>query len=336
MKVTVCIPTFNQADYIEHTIRSCTKQTIKPFEIIVSNDCSTDDTAKVLDLLSAEINSLKVINQSKNIGMVANTDAVLRAAVTDYIVKLDSDDYLAPTYIEKLSGLLDRYPSAGYAHGAVQEIDGKGIFKKQRILARKTGFYNADKALKNCISGYQVAANIIMFKRSALERVGFITAKTNFAEDFYLSAQLAAENFGNVYFSEILSYYRVWEDGGNVRQRRKLAEIIALRQVFEQVLEPAFKERNWSNEKLYASKANFACNQADCLGWKLYTRSEKNELAVELARLSSSPRVKLYIKMYLNQFGGIIKTAKKMITVPKVLLKAAYFFYTSRLRSSKV
>ena len=174
-----------------------------------------------------------------------------------------------------------------------------------------------------------------MFRRSALEKVGFITAKTNFAEDFYLSAQLAAANFGNVYFSEVLSYYRVWEDGGNVRQRRKLAEIIALRQVFEEVIEPAFKERNGEMEKLYASKANFACNQADCLGWKLYTRSEKDELAVELARLSSTPKVKLYIKMYLNQFGGIINTGKKMITVSKVILKTAYFFYTSRLRSLK-
>ena len=71
-----------------------------------------------------------------------------------------------------------------------------------------------------------------MFRRSALEIVGFINAKTNFAEDFYLSAELAAANLGNVYFGEILSYYRVWADNGNVRQRRKLAEIMALRIVF--------------------------------------------------------------------------------------------------------
>ena len=258
MKVSVCIPTFNQAAYIEQTIKSCTQQTLKPFEILVSNDCSTDNTLEVLKRLSQEISILKVINQPGNRGMVPNTDAVLRAATGDYIVKLDSDDYLATTYIEKLSGLLDEHSSAGYAHGAVQEINGKGEFKKQRILARKTGFHDSDKALRNSIYGYQVAANIIMFRRSALEKVGFITAETNFAEDFYLSAQLAAANYGNVYFSEVLSYYRVWEDDGKVRQRRKLAEIIALRKVFEEVIEPAFKKRNWGMEKLYASKVSFA------------------------------------------------------------------------------
>lgn len=335
MKVSVCIPTFNQAAYIEQTIKSCTQQTLKPFEILVSNDCSTDNTLEVLKRLSQEISILKVINQPGNRGMVPNTDAVLRAATGDYIVKLDSDDYLATTYIEKLSGLLDEHSSAGYAHGAVQEINGKGEFKKQRILARKTGFHDSDKALRNSIYGYQVAANIIMFRRSALEKVGFITAETNFAEDFYLSAQLAAANYGNVYFSEVLSYYRVWEDDGKVRQRRKLAEIIALRKVFEEVIEPAFKKRNWGMEKLYASKVSFACSQADCLGWKLYTGPEKDELAKELAKLSSAPKVKLYMKMYLNKFGGIIKAGKKIITAPKLILKTAYFFYTSRLRSLK-
>ncbi len=335
MKVSVCIPTFNQSTYIEQTIKSCTQQTLKPFEIIVSNDCSTDDTAEVLERLCQEISILRVINQPKNIGMVPNTDAVLRAATGDYIVKLDSDDYLAPTYIEKLAGLLDKHSAAGYAHAAVQEIDGNGVFKKQRILARKTGFYDADKALRNSIFGYQVAANIIMFRRNALEKVGFITAKTNFAEDFYLSAQLAAANFGNVHFSEILSYYRVWEDDGKVRQRRKLAEIIALRKVFEEVIEPAFKERKWEMAKLYDSKSKFACNQADCLGWKLYTRSEKEELAEELSKLSSAPRVKLYMRIYLNQFGGILKAGRKMVAAPKGMLKMAYFFYTSRLRSLK-
>lgn len=335
MKVSVCIPTYNQALYIEQTIRSCTKQTVAPIEIIVSDDCSTDHTMDVLVTLAQEFSYLKIVKQAVNIGMVPNTDSVLRMATGDFIVKLDSDDYLAPTYIEKLGQLLQLHPAAGYAHGAIQEIDGKGIYKKQRLLARQTGFYDSDTALKNAIYGYQVAANIIMFRKTALEAVGFITAKTNFAEDYYLSAELAAAGFGNVFFNEILSYYRVWEDTGKVRQRRKLAEIIALRQVFEEVLEPAFKKRNWSMDPLNASKTNFACTQADCLGWQLYSQVEKEELAAELRKLSSAPKAKLFATLYLKEFGGILNIFKKFVSVPKSILKTAWLIFVVRLKNIK-
>lgn len=335
MKVSVCIPTYNQASYIEETIRSCIQQSHAPFEIIVSDDCSTDQTGTILEKLKKEIACLKVIYQPVNIGMVPNTDAVLRLATGDYIVKLDSDDYLAPTYIEKLGKLLKTFPSAGYAHAAVQEIDNNGVFKRKRLLARKTGFYSSEKALKDAIYGYQAAANIIMFRKTALEQVGYVTAQTNFAEDYYLSAVLASTGFGNVYFHEILSFYRVWEDTGNIRQRRKLAEISALRKIFEEVLEPAFKHRNWSLKKLRNCRTHFACTQADCLGWKFYNKAEKKELTAELKKLSSAPKAKLYATLYLKEFGGVVSFFSKIRSVPKSILKTLYFLMVARLKNTR-
>ena len=321
MKVSVCIPTYNQALYIEQTIRSCTKQTFLPFEIIVSDDCSSDNTLEVLEGLAKEFSYLKIVRQAVNIGMVPNTDAVLRMATGEFIVKLDSDDYLAPTYIQKLGQLLQLHAAAGYAHGAVQEIDGKGIYKKQRLLARKTGFYNSDVGLKNAIYGYQVAANIIMFRRTALETVGFITAKTNFAEDYYLSAELAAAGFGNVFFNEILSYYRVWVDTGKVRQKRKLTEIDGIRRVFDDVLTPAFKQRGWSLITIEKSKTNFACIQADCLSWKVYNKDEKTQLVTELEKLSAAPKARFTASMYLHGFGKLLNGYSLVTALPKKITK---------------
>lgn len=325
MKVSVCIPSYNQGLYIEQTIKSAAQQSCPPFEIIVSNDCSTDGTAEVLEKLSKKISCLKVINQPVNLGMVPNTNAVLRMATGEFIIKLDSDDYLHPRYIETLGQLLRKFPEAGYAHAAVQEIDKQGNNKKSRTLARKTGFYPWQKALKDAIYGYQVAANIIMFRRSALTRVGYITAKTNFAEDYYLSAELAAAGFGNVYCNEILSSYRVWDDAGQVRQRRKLDEIISLRQVFDEVLEPAYKKRNWNLTKLKDCRTNFACQQADCLSWSLYSSAEKEELLIELRKLSSAPKARLFASVYSGSFGKLLLFMGKLKTVSKRLIKT--FFY---------
>src|SRR5690606_17142504 len=129
-------------------------------------------------------------------------------------------------------------PKAGYAHAAVMEVDQYDHPVKERRLIRKSGYQSDVESLKAAISGYRVAANIIMFRKEALERVGYIINTADFAEDYYLCASLAAQGYGNCYLNEILSNYRVWMDAGKVRQKRKLAEINGLRQVFTEVLEP--------------------------------------------------------------------------------------------------
>lgn len=303
MKVSVCIPTYNQGLYLEKAVLSAYNQTLAPFEIIVSNDYSNDNTKEILDLLSSKIPILKVIHQPTNLGISRNTDICLRSAKGDFIVRLDSDDFLHQIFLERLHEALLKNSEAGYAHAAVQEVDQFGNFLNQRKLYRKAGLQTGVEALKGSVSGYRVAANIIMFRKTVLIEVGYISAKTNFAEDYYLAAAIAAAGYGNVYIDEILSCYRVWVDKAKVRQRRKISEIVGYRKVFEEVLEPAYSQRGWSRAILRNSRASFACNNADCLGWEVYTNSEKDELVAELKKLSSSIKVKFFIWVYLNGFG---------------------------------
>lgn len=317
VKVSVCIPTFNQAAYLEQAIRSCVTQTLKPFEIIVYDDHSTDETPTILAELVRQIDCLKVFRQEKNVGISHNVDACLRAAGGDYVVRLDSDDLLAPMYIEKLAGLLTEYPDAAYAHAAVQEINERGVFLRERRLARKTGFQNHTDALKLSTKGFKVAANILIFRKDALEKVGYIVSKVNFAEDYYLVVSLAAAGYGNVYANEVLSYYRVWKDKGKVRQRRKLAEILGYRKLFDELLEPAFRERGWKTAVLERRRADFACRHMDCLAWDIYSAQEKLELKNELNKLSSSMRSKCFEWMYSNGFGNVLSGYERI----KVLLK---------------
>jgi glycosyltransferase involved in cell wall biosynthesis len=322
MLISVCIPTFNQGRYLEQCIRSVMAQSLKPDEIIVSNDCSTDDTKSILDRLSKEINIITIIHQDTNLGMVKNTNFCLSIAKYDIIVKLDSDDYLMPEYIETLATLLYKYPQAGYAHGAVQEINEYDIKVKQRNLFRKTGFQNNEEALKSSCNGYQVAANIVMFRKVALEAAGFITSKVKFAEDFYLSVELANAGFGNVYSEKILSCYRVWTDEGNVRQRRKLNEINGIRIIFDGPIKSSFVKRNWSMDLIEKKKQQFACIQSDCLMWPIYSKEEKAELESAIYCLSSSNKVKLYVYLYKNGFGSLLKIPSNIIFLAKQFAKS--------------
>lgn len=302
MSISVCIPTYNQGRYLAQCINSVLGQSLLPDEIIVSNDCSTDDTRTVLEELTQAHPRLRVIHQPHNLGMVANTNHCLREARTDIVVKLDSDDCLLPTYVEQLAGLLRQHPGAGYAHAAVREMDTNGHAGKVRRLFRASGMQPAEAALRAASSGYRVAANIIMFRKAALEAAGYITSNVKFGEDFYLSVEMADAGYGNVYADQVLSCYRVWNDDQNVRQRRKLNEINGIRLIFER-LQAAFERRGWHGAQLAAKRRQFACAQADCLTWDIYSEPEKNELEAALRQLSSAAQVKAHILLYRNGFG---------------------------------
>lgn len=321
INISVCIPTYNQSAYLERSIRSVFNQTLTPMEIIVCDDSSTDETRKVLERLAVEIPILKIHYQPVNVGISKNVDTCLRLATGEFILRLDSDDTVFPEYLEKVSAKLVEFPNAGYGHVAIQEVDQNDKKTRVRQLFRKAGYFDGDEALRAASKGYRVAANILMFRRSALEKVGYITTKVDFAEDYLLSVNIAAAGFGNVYLDEVLASYRVWTDVAKVRQRRKLAEIKGIYGVFKDGLEPAYIDRGWNAKELDSRRSDLAADQANCLGWDIYSAVEKEEIKEELLTLSSSNKVKALIWFYSNGLGSLVSLFSNLAAFPKSLAK---------------
>ncbi len=327
MKVSICIPTYNQAQYLKGAVLSALNQSRPVHEIIVSNDCSTDHTAELLASLSKEIPNLKVFNQSRNLGISKNTDSCLRAAEGNFVVRLDSDDLLKPEYVKRLSNLLMNHPDAAYAHSAIQQIDQFGNSTKVRKLLRNQVYQSGNIALKASIKGYKVAANIIMFRRTSLEEVNYLTGRPDYVEDFHLAASLAAKGYGNVYLDEILACYRVWVDSNKVRQKRKLLEINGLNKVFNDVLEPVFIKNGWDLNSLKHHKTSIACRQTDCLSWGVYTVTEKKELEMSLKKFSTSFRTRLFIKLNSKGHHKMLNYYFILKSLPKVIVKKIIFCF---------
>lgn len=106
--VSVVVPYYNRADTIDDTIASLQKQTFKNFEVIIVNDGSTDQDSitKLKDLKKK--NPTYVFLDQKNQGVAAARNNGIKKATGKYIICLDSDDMIEPTYIEKCSILLER------------------------------------------------------------------------------------------------------------------------------------------------------------------------------------------------------------------------------------
>lgn len=100
-KVSVIVPVYNAESYLQRCIDSILNQTYTEFEIILINDGSKDNSGKICDEYAQKDTRIKVIHQ-KNSGVSKSRNVGLQAASGDYILFVDSDDYISPDMIEKL------------------------------------------------------------------------------------------------------------------------------------------------------------------------------------------------------------------------------------------
>lgn len=99
--VSIIIPVYNSSDFLYRCLDSALKQSVNDIELICVNDKSTDNSLDILsDYASNNPERITIINNSSNIGGGRSREKALRAARGTYVTFLDSDDYLAPDFIE--------------------------------------------------------------------------------------------------------------------------------------------------------------------------------------------------------------------------------------------
>ncbi len=103
--VSIIVPAYNVAPYIEECVQSLLEQSYKNIEIIIVNDGSTDKTGELSDVYSHTYSNVKVLHK-KNGGLSSARNAGIQRAKGEYIAFVDSDDYVAPDYVKILLELL--------------------------------------------------------------------------------------------------------------------------------------------------------------------------------------------------------------------------------------
>lgn len=101
-KVSIIIPIYNVEQYLAQCLDSVINQTYKNIEIICVNDCSLDNSFRILDEYSKNDKRIKIINRENNGGLSAARNTGLDNASGKYIYFLDSDDWIDLDYIEKM------------------------------------------------------------------------------------------------------------------------------------------------------------------------------------------------------------------------------------------
>jgi GT2 family glycosyltransferase len=308
MRLAICIPTFNQASYLRLAVESALAQRGCEVEVWVGDDASTDATPAVMAEFRGDPR-VRYHRHPANLGVAANASWLMSRPEAEFIVRLDSDDLLGPEFGHTLAALLRMNPRAGVAHAAVQEIDGQGAPRRQRLLRRASGCQPADDALRESVTGYRVAANICMFRRSALPAFPCFRPGTDFVEDWDLFVRLAADGWDNVYCDRILASYRVANAPPVFGFSRKLKEMGGIRSIFEQSLQPAFQSRGWGSSPLAKARRRLACGQARVLRQVSGARGPRGEIKAALQQLGDGPGLRFRLLMVTLGLGALLDFA---------------------------
>ncbi len=119
--ITIAIPTFNRAAMLRQAMQSALAQKFADFELVVSDNASSDGTQQVIAGFADE--RIRVLRQTTNIGLFANVNACIDAARGAYILILSDDDAIPDDALQLYLGLLAEHPDLSMVMGAVEYLD---------------------------------------------------------------------------------------------------------------------------------------------------------------------------------------------------------------------
>ncbi len=119
-KVSVVLPVYNVSAHIRGTIESILRQTFQDFELLVLDDCSTDDTVAQIEQIADP--RLRLLRNERNLGRAGTDNAALPHVRGEYIAKMDGDDICHPERLAKQVAYLDAHPEVNIVGSFMQNF----------------------------------------------------------------------------------------------------------------------------------------------------------------------------------------------------------------------
>lgn len=171
-RVSVVMPVYNAAPFLEAAVRSILNQTLRDLELVAVDDGSTDGSSAILDRLADEDPRLHVVRRP-NTGITRALNDGLAAARAPLIARMDADDLAHPARLQKQADHLDAHPDIGLLGCAwtTCPADGRRIPPDPHLL--KVWAAGPDAVAARLHEGHNVIAHpTAVFRRSAFEAAG--------------------------------------------------------------------------------------------------------------------------------------------------------------------
>jgi glycosyltransferase involved in cell wall biosynthesis len=221
-KVSVVVPNYNHARYLRQRIDSVLGQTYQDFEVILLDDCSTDDSQSILREYASDPRVRIELNDKNSGSTFKQWNKGVRLARGDYVWIAESDDYADERLLERLISRLSAEPTAVLCYCRSWRVSDEGHlvdFLDHYLSDLHPQKWTADF----CADGREecqeylvhrntvLSASSVLFRKDVYQRVGGADERLVFCGDWKTWASMALTGGRIAYVGEALNYYRFHE-----------------------------------------------------------------------------------------------------------------------------
>jgi glycosyltransferase involved in cell wall biosynthesis len=190
--VSVCVPTYNYARFLPNCIESVLQQTLSDWELVITDDASSDETGEIAGRYAAADPRIRYIRNPVRLGMNGNLKRAAESGRGRYLKILCADDWLAPRCLQVLCGLMESHPNAALATSAEIHSDAAGLpLFVQFLFGAPLTVASGEKMLDRMAKGHGFGGNSsFMVRASAYAQSGGFDPDLLYAADYDLAARL--------------------------------------------------------------------------------------------------------------------------------------------------
>lgn len=212
--VSVILPNYNYAHYLEKTLQSILHQTFKSFEVILIDDGSTDQSLEVIEPFLNRDSRFILLKHEKNKGLFEAVKTGVEAAKGKYLSFLASDDFYLPDFLAKNVETLEKFTTVGLSFSKFATFDSKYPEKLQTIWSPKidTPTFFSCQSLMTAIKQQKlwIPGHTVVCRKELFISLGGLEEQFFSLSDWFLFHKMAFLH--NAYFlPSVLSALRVHE-----------------------------------------------------------------------------------------------------------------------------
>jgi glycosyltransferase involved in cell wall biosynthesis len=248
--VSICIITYNQDKFVERAVESALMQQCKfTYEIIISDDCSTDSTKNIIAGYVAKYpGKIKAYYAESNLGMLRNWEKALKLCTGKYIALLEGDDFWNdPLKLQKQYDILQAHPECVISFTNATNNYESGEQGYPRYVDKTDEFYTTKDLLDY---NFMPTCSVLMKNHISANFFHPAYFKSPFA-DWII--HILNSRFGNIHFlNEFTCTYQIHSMGvwsGIKKEKQLLNRLKALNCILEILPEPEFRKILSTNKK---------------------------------------------------------------------------------------
>jgi hypothetical protein len=232
--LSVILPNYNHACYIGGALEAILSQSVRPAEVIVVDDTSTDNSVEVIEGFCRRDPVVRLIRNTRNLGNVGSTAVALRECEGDYIFNAAADDVVLPGFFEKSLNLLVRHPEAGLCCGWPSTMDGAtGEISENAVNWSDRPCYLTPDELAERIDKHIIPGHASIVRRAAFEQVGGYHEALRWHSDWYSSLAIGFRH-GICFLPEPVALMRVLPGSFSAAGRTdRTAQLTVLRALWQ-------------------------------------------------------------------------------------------------------